>query len=249
MSSYWCSDEVTPPIDIQSLLTSDLEARSAGSSGRWLVERLEEYCLDPLGTAGPLEFALRLQRDDALARHTLEELLEWTAQAPEFRLVVLVALAPRLDEVARRLGRGRPSADTCSEVLAQASLALWWAPELAEGGRADFVVAEAHRRTRAEQRRMARHNVATDRLPGDFDRALDEPEESAPGLGPRLDRAVRARVISEADDRLIRATRTGERTLSEVARETGSNYDALRMRRARAEGRLRAFYGPERGEQ
>ena len=250
MSSYWCSDEVTPPQSIQSLLTTDLEARSSGTSGRRLFERLEEYCLDPVGSVRPLEFAQRLQRDDPLARQTLEELLEFTAPVPEFRLVALVGLAPRLDGVAGRLARGRPSADTCSEVLAQASQALWWTQELVEGERADFVLREARVRTRAEQRRMARHNVATDPMTDEVDRAVEESElDVALEVEARLDRAVRAGVISGSESRLIEATRTGERSLEEFTRDTGRRYGALRMRRARAESRLRAFYSlQEAGE-
>lgn len=246
MSSHWCSDEVTTLPDIQSLLTRDLEVRSTGSSGRRLLERLEEYCLDPLGATRPLGFALRLQNDGPGVRQTLEGLLEWTAQVPEFRLVALVALAPRLDGVAERLGRGRPSADTLSEVLAQASQALVWTHELVEGERADFVLREARLRTRVEQRRMVRHSVATDPMPLDFDRAVDEPDLAvALEVGSKLRRAVRARAISEAESRLIEATRTGERSLEEIARETDCRYGALRMRRARAETRLRSFYGLE----
>ena len=244
MKSYWCSEGVTKPPTIQSLLTRDLEVRSCGSCGRRLFDRLEGYCCDLLETVSPLEFARRLQLDDSFARQSLEELLEWTGQAPELRLIALVALAPSLDIVAKRLGRGRPSADTISEVLAQASLALLWTEEIEEGERAGFVLREARLRTRGEQRRMARHNVATDPLPPDFDREADEPALVADvDLSARLSRAVRVGAITELESRLIEATRLGDSSLEEVAKETGCRYGALRMRRARAESRLRSYYG------
>jgi hypothetical protein len=226
---------------IQSLLVRDLEARSSGSSGRALTELLEDYCLDLLGEARPLAFALHLQSDDPACRRVLEELLEWTSVHREFQLVVLVALAPRLERVASRLGRGRPSDDALAEVLAQATVALAWTHELVEGERADFVLAYAASRTRRAQRQMARHNVPTEALPGGFDRA--EPESGYLDEGQtRLARAIERRVITVDESRLIEETRGGTRTLHQVALATTDSYDALRLRRSRAEARLRRYF-------
>lgn len=226
---------------IMSLLTRDLEARSSGSSGRELLRRLEDYCLDLLGVSSPLEFARRLQSSDPSAREALEELLEWTAIESEFRLVALVALAPRLEHAASRLGRGRPSEDTLSEVLTHATEALAWTHELADGVRIDFVLRHAASRARREKRLMARHNVPTEALPADFDRA--EPEIQYEGEAEiRLARAVERRVISSDERRLIEETRGGQSSLQQLAASTADSYDALRMRRARAETRLRRYY-------
>lgn len=242
MESYWCSGEMTTTPAIQPLLTRDLEARSAGSSGRALLDILEDNRLDLLGTTNPLDFAQRLQSDDPRARRSLEELLEWTGQVPEFRLVTLVALAPRLDAIAQRLGRGRPSSDTIGEVLVQATDALRWSEELVEGERVDFVLTHTLSRTRAEQRRLARHNVPADAFPRDFD--LED--ESVPcdemRVASRLAHAVRLGVISPGERALIEATRTGESSLHSLAK-SNDHYDTVRVRRARAERRLRSFYG------
>jgi len=226
---------------IMSLLTRDLEVRSSGSSGRALLRRLEDYCLDLRGAPGPFEFALLLQSSDPFAREALEELLEWTAVEGEFCLVALVALAPRLEHAASRLGRGRPSDDTLSEVLTQATEALTWTHELREGERADFVLSYAASRARREKRQMARHNVPTEALPADFDQA--EPETEYVGEAEiRLSRAVERRVISSDERRLIEVTRGGQSTLQQLAISTADSYDALRMRRSRAEARLRRHF-------
>ena len=91
---------------------------------------------------------------------------------------------------------------------------------------------------------MARHNVATDPLPPDFDREADEPALVADlDLSSCLSRAVRAGAITELESRLIEATRLGDSSLEEAAKETGCRYGTLRMRRARAESRLRSYYG------
>jgi hypothetical protein len=243
MESYWCSGDMTTTSGIQSLLTRDLDVRSSGSLGRSLLQRLEHYRLELLGAIRPLEFAQSLQDEDSRTRQRLEELLEWTGQEPKFRLVALVALAPKLDEVAERLGRGRPSADTIAEVLTQATDALRWTEELVEGERADFVIAHTSSRTRGEQRRMGRHNVPADPLPGDFDCEAKSVPCSNDSAAERLDHAVLVGIISSEERRLIHVTRTGESSLYALANLSDVQYDTLRFRRARAEDRLRRFYG------
>jgi hypothetical protein len=224
-----------------SLLTHDLEVRSAGSPGRDLLERLDDYCLDLLGTEGPLEFARVLQNPAPDIRQVLEELLEWTALDNDFLLIALVALSPELELIALRLSWGRPSKDTISEVLTQATVALRWTHELVEGERVEFVLAHALTKTRNEQRRMSRHNVPTTFIPDDYDRG--EPEvESSNVSPPLLTRAVTNHVISEDDAELIQKTRGEKKAIEVLAIESGSTYDALRMRRTRAEDSLRHHF-------
>jgi hypothetical protein len=242
LNSYWSSSDMKPTTSLTSLLTRDLEARSAGSSGRVLLERLEFYCFDLRGESRPLEFAQSLQSDESDARQLLEQLLEWTAVQPSFQVVALVALAPDLDRVAGRLGRGRPSDDTLAEVLAQATEALRWTEEFAEGERRDFVLRHARSRTRGEQRRMARHNVPTSTLPDDFDCAN---ESTACGMSLELDRAIERNVITPDERELIEETRSGTVSLRAYATSRFESYDTLHKRRASAERRFRRFVGVE----
>ena len=225
---------------LTSLLTRDLEVRSRGATGRALLDALELYCVDLHGQPGPLEFALFLRSSGRRSRQALEELLEWPAAAPSLQLIALVALAPDLDTIARRLGRGSPSDDTVSEVLAQATEALRWTNELPEGARRDFIMRHVRTRTRGEQRRLARHNAPAGPLPHDFDRAASVATwDEVPS---RLAQAVDRRVITPTERELIETTRGDGKSLLELARCGPASYKTLHQQRLRAERRLRAHY-------
>jgi hypothetical protein len=240
VNSYWSSTEMNPTKSL-SLLTHDLEVRSAGSPGRHLLQRLEDHSLDLLGATRPLELAQLLQSSEPQRRHVLEELLGWTAQDPEFALIALVALAPQLDDLASRLSAGRPSQDTVGEVLTQASDAMRWTHELDQGLRVAFVLDHAFAKTRAEQRLMTRHNVPTCSMSRDFD--AGELESSPYRRTPDwLLRAEEQRIITRKERELIAATRGGAQSLHEFAGATDVAYNTLRMRRSRAEDRVRRFY-------
>lgn len=247
VNSYWSSTEMNPNTPM-SLLTHDLEVRSAGSPGRELLQRLKDCPLDLLGATRPLEFARRLQSEEPQHRQVLEELLEWTFLDDEFLLVALVALVPDLGCVSGRLCRVRPSEDTIAEVLGQATIALRRTHQLAEGERVAFVLSEAFAKARGEQRKLARHNVPTVKIPWGYDEA--EPEAELRDLSEVvLSLAVKNRIITPDESSIIEMTRSGRRSLEQLARESGHSYDALRVRRARAERRLRRFYGVAEGAQ
>ena len=241
VNSYWSSEDMNPTTTALSLLTHDLMVRSSGSSGRHLFERLDDRRLDLLGAEGPLQFAAALQDSSSVKRQVLEDLLRWTPQDNDFLLIALVALSRDLESIALRLTWGRPSSDTISEVLAQATVALRWTHELAKGDRVDFVLDHALAKTRNEQRRTTRHNVPTTFIPDDYDVAESE-FEPFEAISSLLDRAVENRVICERDAELIRRTRGEKTPLREIAREFNTSYDALRMRRARAEASLRRHF-------
>jgi DNA-directed RNA polymerase specialized sigma24 family protein len=205
------------------------------------VERLEDYRIDLLGVTRADEFARRLQSREPDVRQALEEFLEWTGVDDEFLLIALVALAPELDLLASRLSGGYAGDDVISELLAQATVALRWTHELVEGERIRFALAHAFTKTRGEKRRMARHNVPTCPLFASDDLAGPELPWShqSPGM---LATGVEQCVITWHDAQLIESTRVKGRSLEELAESAGVSYDALRMRRARAEGRLRRYF-------
>ena len=241
VKSYWSSGDMKPTNTPMSLLTNDLQVRSAGCSGRDLLRRLDDYCLDLLGTVGPLQFARALRDPASVPRQVLEELLEWTPLDNDFLLIALVAMSPGLEQIALRLSWARPSKDTISEVLTQATVALRWTNELVEGERVEFVLAYALTKTRTEQRRLSRHNVPMTFIPDDYDEVETEVEHCELRT-PLLDRAVTNHVISKEDADLIRRTRGEKVSLQALADESGATYDALRMRRTRAEDRLRIHF-------
>ena len=241
VTSYWSSGDMKPTNTPMSLLARDLAIRSAGTPGRNLLRRLDHYCLDLLGTEGPVQFAHALRHPAPLPHQVLEELLEWTPLDNDFALIALVALAPGLEQVALKLSWGRPSKDTVSEVLTQAIIALRFTNELVEGERVEYVLGYALTKTRTEQRRMSRHNVSTTFIPDDYDEVEPEvePWKFRPSL---LERAVTNHVVCAEDSELIRKTRGEGVSLSAFADQSDLTYDALRMRRTRAEDLLRRHF-------
>jgi DNA-directed RNA polymerase specialized sigma24 family protein len=224
-----------------SLLAHDLEVRSSGSCGRSLIQRLEDYRIDLLGATRADEFARLLQSREPDAHQALEEFLEWTGVDDDFLLIGLVALVPDLDRLASRLSGGYPGDDVISELLAHATVALRWTHELIEGERTRIVLVHAFSKTRGEKRRMARHNVPTCPLFAGDDLARPEVPSHHQSQG-MLVTAVEQFVITVEDARLIESTRVKGHSLDELADTAGTSYDALRMRRARAETRLRRYF-------
>lgn len=240
VNSYWSSRGMKPTSRPMSLVAHDLEVRSSGSSGRSLIERLEEYRIDLLGATRADEFARLLQSREPHARQAFEEFLEWTS-VDDFLLIGLVALAPELDRLASRLSGGYPGDDVIAELLAHTTVALRWTHELNEGERIHVALMHAFTKTRGEKRRMARHNVPTCPLFASDDLAGPEMHRHHQDQG-LLATAVEQCVITVEDARLIEASRVKGLSLDELATSTGTSYDALRMRRARAETRLRRYF-------
>ena len=240
MNSYWSSGDMKPTNEPMSLLTLDLKARSSGSHGRDLIANLETYLVSLLGAEDPLAYALLLQSDEPSNRQALEEFLEWTAIDGDFALIALVALSPQLERIASRLSWGSPSEDTVAEVLAQGTSALRWTNELVEGERVEFVLAQALSKTRSEQRRMARHNVPTTRLPVDYDEV--EQEYLYDNLAVTFLRgAVEQSVISKDESELIERSRGDGVALNTIAADLGVTYETVKKRRHRAERKLRGY--------
>jgi len=243
MNSYWSPAEMNPYLTSKSLLTQDLRVRSLGSSGRSLLDRLELHGVDLLGASRADEFAEILQSREPVFRQALEEFLEWTPVDDGFLLIGLVALAPELDHAASRLSAGNPGDDAISELLAHATVALRWTHELRGGERVNFVLQHAFTRTRAEKRRVARHNVPACSL-----RASDDTASVAASWDHHpeglLAHAVEQCVMTAEEARLIDLTRVRGVTLSQLAREQGVTYAALHQRRLRAEERLRRYFTP-----
>ena len=240
VSSYWCSRLMNETTSLMSLLTQDLEVRSCGAPGRRLIGMIRSAGLEVVEAERPIDFARRLRSPDLHHRVVLEQLLEWTPIVPEFQLVALVTLAPRLERCAARLGHGRPSDDTVAEVLSHAIGALQGTHEIPEGGRSHFVLNFAFSRSRCTQRKILRHNVPAEEL-GTVDVAEPVIDWSTT-LTQRLEEAMTAGVINPDEAEVIEMTRLGGCTLSQWSALTGEPYDRLKKRRSRAETRLRSYF-------
>lgn len=225
---------------ITSLLVADLTARSAGASGRILSRKIEQYGFDLDSASSPLDWALRLRSDDVRQRHVLEELLEWTTDDVDFRLLAIVALTPKLEEIARRVG-WLTREDGVAEIVAQATAALRWTWEVVEGRRVAFVVRETAKAVSAERSSLRRHHVASLPIDDGFD-VVDATLDNGPTGVSRLRRVLELRVIDDLEYEVVVSTRSGTASLTELATRFGLSYDALRMRRSRAETRIRRFY-------
>ena len=166
---------------------------------------------------------------------------------PEFQLIALVTLAPRLERCAARLGHGRPSDNTAAEVLSHATRALHGTHEIPEGGRAHFVLNFAFSRSRCTQRKMLRHNAPAEEL-GVVDVA--EPAiDWTKTLTQHLEEAIAAGVINEDEAEVIEMTRLGGCSLMQWSELTGEPYDRVKKRRFRAETRLRRYFAGAGGIQ
>jgi hypothetical protein len=88
---------------------------------------------------------------------------------------------------------------------------------------------------------MARHNVPACPLFASDDLAQPEVLSYHQSQG-MLVTAIEQCVITVEDARLIHSTRVKGESLDDLADAAGTSYDALRMRRARAETRLRRYF-------
>lgn len=230
---------------ITSLLTADLAARSAGSSGRTLLRKVEQYGFDLDPTTSLLEWALRLRGDDERQRHVLEELLEWTADDVDFCLIALVSLAPKLEMIARRVG-WLTREDGVAEIVARATAALQWTWEIKEGRRVDFVLRETAKAASVERSSIRRRHVISLPIDDEFD-AAEPTLDDAQTATEYLRRAVELRVIDDLEYDVVVSTRSGLASLNDLAERLDLSYDALRMRRCRAETRVRRLFNVEVG--
>ena len=141
---------------LTSLLTRDLEARSADPTGRALLDLLEDHEVDLMGCDRPVNLALIMREPSPECRLALEDFLGAVSVSTDLQAIALVALAPDLEHAASRASsRGQPSDAAVGDVLAHACEALVWAHELPTGSRATFVLQHAFSRARAERRNGA----------------------------------------------------------------------------------------------
>lgn len=224
-----------------SLLTHELDVRSCGSPGRRLYRLIEATGWALCGSQNPLAFAVALQSPEPQNQAVLENLLEQTVTVPPFALIALVALSPGLGNSAARLSWGRPSEDTVSELLSHATFALRHAHEVDHGSRASFVLKHAASRTRSAQRQSLVHNVKAERIAHEFD-AEEPPVDLSRTVAERLNEAMERRIITSSESELLEMTRSGECSLWQWSEISGEPYDQLRMRRTRAEAKLRRYF-------
>ena len=228
--------------DVVDALEREWDALASGA----LTQRLrqwaeEEPALAPFATAQLLLRSLRrLRGQHDLENAILAALLRQARTDPLAARVVLQALLPGLKGLAGRLLlEAGEREELWSLLLARAWEEIRTYPLEQRPRRiaANLLLDTAHA-TLAE---LA--NERARRAPRDAT-AANTPAASEVGeVEVVLARAVRAGALSRSEARLILRTRIEGVPLARLAARAGGGYDALRIRRQRAERRLRLFLG------
>jgi len=191
-----------------------------------------------------------LERKDAV----LATLVAAAATDARAARVVLQAILPGLRAQLRRL---LLDADERAELWAIVPSCAWEQIRTYRLARrpqriAANLILDSLKQARAERARETREP----RAPAPLTEQLPAPGCFCPGSradtgGGLIERAVRRGVLSRSEAELVLQTRLDRRSLSELAAEQGLSYTALKLRRQRAEQRLRLVLGdpfePKRG--
>ena len=222
-----------------SLFTRDLETTFHGTAGIRLLQELDDLGLSTLGASRPLDLATRLQTAGPETDEALTQLVRLAQGDPRLTSLVVVALAPEITAAITRSGGQWLTRERFGDLYLGARATL------AEG---DFTIRTALANrivslARHESRQQDRSRRRVESLPEDFDVPEEIVEED-----PRLELllvAEQQHVVSHEDFRLVVDTRTRGSSLAAAAENLGITYDAARLRRSRAEAKLRNFVTQE----
>ena len=194
------------------------------SSAQLLVRYLQRYDADLDAKDAALAALLRCAQTEPLAGR-----------------IILQALLPGLKRLAQPLIRSaRAREEVWSTLLAAAWERIYSYPLLRRPQRIAANLLLDSRLALRKERELVRKHVGEVPL---CDLPLPPPRRLPPGLERPLRRAVDAGAISAEEAELIAQTRIDGTPLVRLAAETGVAYDALRLRRRRAERRLLLFLG------
>lgn len=226
--------------DIVSALEREWDARSSACLSRRLRVWAEcEPVLETFATVQELVASLRRQRGDYERESAiLAALLRQARSDPLAGRVVLQALLPGLKRLAGRLLFEAGEREELWSLL----LAHLWV------GLRSYPVERRPRRVAANLLLDAAHATLADlgkerRLRARAPELAPESVEAGEQEEVVLARAVRAGALSRAEALLILRSRVERVPLAQIAAEQDARYDALRIRRRRAELRLRLFLG------
>ena len=237
MSRPTSDDLATARADPVRQLEQEWPALAAGPLARRLPSWGARHA--PLGRfGGPSEIIPFLRNPGPMQAKSdvLAALLEVACREPLAGRVVVEALLPGLKAIAKPLLREVERDELWSLLLAT----LWeqivaYPPERPRRAVALYLLRNTHRSTvrlLARERRRAQQPPLLPHPP---------PPARACDIDAVLAAAVSAGVISQAEGELIAASRIDRTRLTTLACQLAVGYDALRMRRARAERRLVRF--------
>lgn len=228
-----------------SLFTRDLERTSTGSPGRSLMGVIESLGFDTLGASRPLDLALALQEATPERDLLVGQYLEAATKDPQLVTLVMVAVTPAVEDAIARcvsyIGRAAFTEELVITLMEQLQTVGEQPTELRRRWLATSAVASARATSRSARRRA----VPSISLPDDFDvtEVIDDKgwhEELLAAMWLAV-----GTVINTDEFVLIDCTRVWGVELEWIAERYGISYDAARMRRCRAEAKVRDFIRAE----
>ena len=229
-----------------SLFAHDLELSSKGSASRRLLRTIEDLGLDSLGATTPMELGRRLQEEDPPTTELVGRYLEAASQERNLASLGLVAITPAVTRAVSRAGGRARSSELLDELSVTLLEALREVAAVPVSSRRAWLAATAVRRARAATRKPA-GQLRVIQLDDSID--VEAPSDAEAEIeDSRLERremalwtAIAEGIVDEETWIVIDATRGFGFSLADFASYLDTPYDTLRMRRSRAEAKLRDF--------
>ena len=230
------NDHMEPTPHLMKNLRAELALLDRSRRGRSLLDELDSEP-DGIDASSLIELSEAMTRQLAAREPCpiFEQLIPRAAKDPDTATVLMVAMAPAVECIARLAHSHGPLAeDISSEVIADLWTTLTEAAAVPEGQRARFVISRTWSRTRTTSRRIARQESVVRR---DLGTEVDEPSKDdswstarAHGL---LDDLVGAKVITERDRELLVLRHLDGFNFDQIAELTGRSVVALRRQHSR----------------
>jgi len=225
-----------------SLFTHDLELCSTGPARRRHMRLVDDLGLDALGAETPMELGLRLQVEDDVTTKLVGHYLEVASGESALVSLAMVAISPTVARAAKRAADRMRFSELLDELPVTLLEALRDVAAVPVSSRRAWLGATAVRRARSVTRRPAGHPQVV-HLDDSID--LEAPSEVESSRFERRERAlwraIAEGVVDEETWIVIDATRGFGFHLADFAAYLDVPYDTLRMRRSRAEAKLRGF--------
>ena len=226
----------------KSLFTHDLEIQSHGSSGRRLMKLVESLDLDALGVNSPTELAQKLQIESPEIDILVGRYLEVASRNRELVSLAMVATCPRVGAVIRRNVGFAPSSEFLDELVLTLLEGLRVVSQQPVALRRKWLAEKAVNTARSRVRFVSKGVLPSVALSPEID--VEELQYDGDCDTQRLNAmwtGVAEGVVSLQEFAVINCSRVWGDNLVDLAESLNDTYDGLRMRRSRAEDRLRQF--------
>jgi len=203
---------------------------------------LESLRLETFGATSPTELAQSLKVESPEVDILVGRYLEAAATHRELVSLVMVAILPRVDMVIRRNVGFAPSAEFLDELVMTLLEALQLVSQQPVSLRRKWLAEKAVNTARSRVRLAGRGTLPSVPLSPEID--VEELEDDGYRVSQLLNAmwtGVAEGVVSLQEFAVINCSRVWGDNLVDLAESLNDTYDELRMRRSRAEDRLRSF--------